>query len=76
MATKLRRCARGACLEQHGCVLSEILEEPGSTHSVFDVLAAAVAVFSPGRRVAVLGFAGGGMMAPLRKLGGDHEVEG
>jgi hypothetical protein len=38
------------------------------------VLAAAVVVCAPGPRVAMLGFAGGGMMAPLRKMGGEHAV--
>ncbi len=60
---------------QHGCVLSEVLRAPGPTHSVFDVLAAATVLFSPGPRMAMLGFAGGGMMAPLRKLGGEQAVE-
>ena len=75
MSTRVRKFQRGVRLLQHGCVLSEVLHEPGPTHSVFDVLAASVVAFSPGPRVAMLGFAGGGMMAPLRKLGGDHAVE-
>jgi hypothetical protein len=74
MKTKVTRFRGGVRLEQHGCVLSKILDGPGPTHSVFDVLAAAVHVFSPGRRMGILGFAGGGMMAPLRAMGGDHEV--
>jgi hypothetical protein len=36
---------------------------------VFDVLAASVAVVGKGPRVAVLGFAGGGLVAPLRAMG-------
>lgn len=55
---------------QNGVVLSEVLREPGPTHSVFDVLAAATFL---GRKepaeIAVLGFGGGGVLAALRALG-------
>jgi spermidine synthase len=67
---------RGARLVQNGSVLSEVLAEPGATDSVFDVLAASVRGFSPGERVGILGFAGGGMVAPLRAMGGDHKLSG
>jgi len=50
-------------------VISEILSAPGPTHSVFDVLAAAVVLLYRGPRVALLGFAGGGVVAPLRAMG-------
>lgn len=78
MAIKIRRHGRGVSFEQHGCVISELPAKPGPTHSVFDVLAAAVHAYSPGPRVrvAMLGFAGGGMLAPLRRLGGGHRVAG
>jgi spermidine synthase len=66
---------RGARLIQHGTVLSEALSEPGPTHSVADVLAAIIHLHSPGPRVAVLGFAAGGLIAPLRKLGCRHEID-
>ncbi len=59
----------GLRLSQHGVVISELRATPGPTHSVFDVLAALVAVLRPAGRTGVLGFAGGGMMAPLRSLG-------
>jgi spermidine synthase len=59
----------GLRLSQHGVVISELRTSPGPTHSVFDVLAASIAVLAPAGRVGVLGFAGGGMMAPLRALG-------
>jgi spermidine synthase len=36
---------------------------------LFDVLAAGIASLTPGPRVAVLGFAGGGVVAPLRAMG-------
>ena len=58
----------GLRLSQHGVVISELRTSPGPTHSVFDVLAASIAVLAPAGRVGVLGFAGGGMMAPLRAL--------
>lgn len=73
---KVRKVRGGWRLEQHGCVLSEVLRRPGPTHSVFDLLAAAVHCFSPGPRVSVLGFAAGGLVAPLRMLGGNHQVRG
>ena len=50
-------------------VISELRTAPGPTHSVFDLLAAVIAVLAPPGRIGVLGFAGGGMMAPLRGLG-------
>ncbi len=59
----------GLRLSQHGVVISELRTTPGPTHSVFDVLAVLVAVLAPEGRLGVLGFAGGGMMAPLRHLG-------
>jgi hypothetical protein len=56
-------------LVEAGAVISEVLRRPGPTHSVFDVLAAAVWLLAPGPRVVMLGFAAGGMVAPLRALG-------
>ena len=67
---------RGARLLQYGSVLSEVLSKPGATDSVFDVLAAAIHIFSPGHRAGILGFAGGGMIAPLRGMGGSHRLSG
>ena len=58
----------GLRLSQHGVVISELRTAPGPTDSVFDVLAALIATLAPAGRVGVLGFAGGGMMAPLRGL--------
>ncbi|MBL9126529.1 MAG: hypothetical protein JNL97_02725 [Verrucomicrobiales bacterium] len=65
----LRRTGRGWRLSQHGTVLSEVLAEPGPTHSVFDVLAALAGMDPHVRDVALLGFGGGGMVAALRALG-------
>lgn len=67
--TTITPTKHGLRLSQHGVVISELRTSPGPTHSVFDVLAATIAVLAPGGRIGVLGFAGGGMMAPLRGLG-------
>jgi spermidine synthase len=72
---KVVRTRRGARLVQDDVVLSEMLAQPGPTHAFFDVLAAAVAALAPGPRFAMLGFAGGGVMAPLRAMGFEHRVE-
>lgn len=66
---EIRQVRGGVRLRQHGVVLSAMRSRPGPTHSVFDVLAAAVRVLAPPGRVGVLGFAAGGIMAPLRALG-------
>ena len=63
------RTRRGVRLIEGDAVISEILSAPGPTHSVFDVLAALVVVLYGGPRVALLGFAGGGVVAPLRAMG-------
>ncbi|MFQ5844097.1 MAG: hypothetical protein ACE5JG_03835 [Planctomycetota bacterium] len=71
----IRRTRRGARILGGGDVVSEILRQPGPTHTLFDVLAACVAGLSPGPRIAVLGFGGGGIMAPLRAMGFAHPVQ-
>tara|TARA_Y100001968_G_scaffold119786_1_gene109120 strand:- start:1832 stop:2608 length:777 start_codon:yes stop_codon:yes gene_type:complete len=76
MGPEVKRTGRGARLVQNGSVLSEVLAQPGPTNSVFDALAALVRLFSPGARVGLLGFAGGGIIAPLRAMGGRHSVFG
>lgn len=66
----------GLRLSQHGAVISELRTTPGPTHSVFDFLSALIVCReqsspqSPVGRVGVLGFAGGGLMAPLAALVG------
>ena len=72
---ELQRTPGGARLVQNGSVLSVVLSQPGPTDSVFDVLAAAMN-FSDGHRAGLLGFAGGGVIAPLRAMGGRHAVSG
>lgn len=66
---RIVRLQRRARIVDGRDVLSEILDHPGPTHTMFDVLAACVAALSPGPRVAMLGFAGGGVVAPLRAMG-------
>lgn len=71
---KIERTRRGARIREGDVVLSEILARPGATHSLFDLLAAAIAALAPGPRVAMLGFAGGGVVAPLRAMGCGHPL--
>lgn len=59
----------GLRLRQHGVVISELRTSPGPTHSVFDVLATLLVELQPVGATGVLGFAGGGMVAPLCALG-------
>lgn len=66
---KVSKTRNGLRLSQHGVVISEMRLRPGPTHSLFDVLASLVVILGPQGRVGLLGFAGGGMMAPLRALG-------
>lgn len=66
---RVTRTKNGLRLSQHGVVISELRTSPGPTHSVFDVLAALLELLCPRGRIGVLGFAGGGMMAPLQALG-------
>ena len=56
--------------------MSELPRSPGPTHSVWDVMAAAVALFATGPRMAMLGFSGGGMVGALRALGCDQQNAG
>ena len=65
----IRPTRHGLRLSQHGVVISELRTCAGPTHSVFDVLAALMVVLEHRDPVALLGFAGGGMMAPLAHLG-------
>lgn len=66
---KILRLRRRARIVEGDDVLSEILDHPGPTDTLFDVLAACIAGLAPGPRVAILGFAGGGLVAPLRGMG-------
>ena len=72
---KVTRTRRGMRLSEGDAVISEALARPGPTHSVWDLLAAVVAVLAPGPRLALLGFAAGGLIAPLRAAGWSGAVE-
>jgi len=72
---KIVRSRRGARLVEGRDVLSHVLARPGSSGGVFDVLAACVAGLAPGPRLAMLGFAGGGVVAPLRAMGFASPIE-
>ena len=65
----------GARVVDGDAMLSKVLVEPGPTHSVLDVLAACVVTFTPGPSVALLGFAAGGMIAPLRAMGFESDLD-
>jgi spermidine synthase len=47
---------------------------PGPTNTIFDVLAAGVSALAQGPHVLLLGFAGGGTLAPLRAMGWEHPI--
>lgn len=72
---RIVRTRRGGRLLHGRHVVSEVLSAPGATHSIFDVLAAAVATRARGPKLAMLGFAAGGMLAPMRALGFAHPVQ-
>jgi len=65
---KVSKTKNGLRFSQHGVVISELRLTPSPTHSVFDILAASIAVLHPNGPIGVLGFAGGGMIAPLQAL--------
>ena len=65
----------GLRMSQHGVTISELRTSPGPTHSVADLLAALIRVLRPEGRIGVLGFAGGGMQAPLCALGVAAKVD-
>jgi hypothetical protein len=69
------RTRGGARLEHAGHVVSQMRATPGPTHSLFDLMAACVSALAPGPRLALLGFGGGSIVAPLRALGWNHPIE-
>jgi len=72
---RIERFPGGARLVEADVVLSEVRAAPGPTHDLFDLLAAAIVALAPGPRLALLGFAAGGILAPLRGMGWEHPVE-
>lgn len=77
-AFRVVRMRRRARVLDGADVVSEVIDHPGATDTLFDVLAACVSALAPGPRVALLGFAAGGMVAPLRAMSFDtplHAVD-
>lgn len=72
---RVQRLPAGARLVDGDDVISEIRSRPGPTDSFFDILAATIAALAPGPRIALLGFAGGGLIGPLRAMGYDAPIE-
>jgi hypothetical protein len=58
-------------------VLSDLLAKPGPTGGFFDALAACATALAPAnaQRLLLLGFAAGGLVAPLRALGWGAPIE-
>ena len=72
---EITQTEHGLRMSQHGVVISELRTTPGPTHSIADILAALIRVLKPPGRIGVLGFAGGGMQAPLCALGIETRVD-
>ncbi len=72
---EITKTEHGLRMSQHGVVISELRTTPGPTHSIADILAALIHVLNPEGRIGVLGFAGGGMQAPLSALGVETRVD-
>ncbi len=73
---KVVRGPRRGMIVEGDIILSEVIRQPVATNRLFDALSASIAAFSPGPRVAVLGFGAGGVVGPLRGMGGQHAIEG
>ena len=71
----ITKTKHGLRMSQHGTVISELRTSPGPTDSVADILAGLICVLKPEGRIGVLGFAGGGMQAPLCALGVEAKVD-
>jgi hypothetical protein len=68
--------SRGAHLIHDGHTVSFLPALPGTTGSIFDVIAGLVATLAPpDSPIAMLGFAAGGTVAPLRALGTSGRIE-
>ncbi len=76
MAITITRDPNGARVKDGQILLSRVLNRPGATHTLFDVLAAAISCLSRGPRVAVLGFGAGGFISPLRAMNCECRIEG
>lgn len=72
---RIVRTRYGARVMQGNTFLSKILSRPGPLHDLYDVMAVAVARLAPGPGIALLGFAGGGLIGPLRAAGCRAPIE-
>jgi hypothetical protein len=63
-------------LRDGNTLISKLVRGPGPTNTLVDVLAAAIATVAAGGSVVVLGFAAGGVVAPLRALGYGGRIVG
>lgn len=66
---RIVRTRYGARWMEGRTVLSTLRSRPGPLHDMYDVLAGCAALLAGGPRIVLLGFAGGGMLAPLRAAG-------
>jgi len=76
---KIVRTTRSVRLVDGPDLVSHLRTKPGPTHGFFDLLAACIAGFAAGEertpRAALLGFAAGGIVAPLRAMQWHHPLE-
>ena len=63
-------------IREADALVSVLAPEPGPTDTPFDVVAAVVAALAPRGPIAMLGFAAGGIVAPLRALGRTGPIAG
>jgi len=70
----MTRTRKGAGVLHGRHLVSWLPSQPGPTHSVFDVIAALAMEGAAAGPIAMLGFAAGGTVAPLRALGFDGAV--
>src|SRR5262245_44457047 len=76
---KVLRTRRRVRIVEGPDVVSHPRSPPGPTHGFFDLLAACPAMLAPediaAPRMLLLGFAAGGIVAPLRALGWSHPLD-
>lgn len=72
---RVRRLRHRLRIYEGDALISDLPAQPGPTHTPFDVLAAAATVIAA-RSVLLLGFAGGGLIAPLRAVGCRAPLQG
>ncbi len=72
---KVIRTRRGVRVVDGDIILSELPNKPRASGTLLDVLAAASVCLHSVEDMALLGFAAGGLIAPLRALGHEGKVE-